>query len=382
MPAISVEQPVSIDRIGRHFNALHQVSQKLVGLRGDAAIAQQALWVLEEYLGYENGAILLTDVATGALTPFALSEQNQGESFVDLDRMHVASFRPALGRGITGWVAEHGKSILLGDVTTDSRYLAVRANIRSELCVPIRIDDRVIGVLNVESTRANAYAADDQRLLEIVATQIGMAIRLDSMRREAQAVAGNIEALVASRTHDLSAENVTLQRMVTIDALTEIGNRRGFDDVLALELRRAWRTSTPLSLLLLDVDCFKAYNDGYGHVAGDACLKRLAKSLALTVSRAGDYIARYGGEEFAVILPNTDAVHAMQVGERIQLRIAAENIPHARSTVAAHVTLSIGMATLAPRTQSLVPADIVVPADKALYQAKAAGRNRIVGLTI
>lgn len=380
MTASSVAERITSDNGGRRFDALHQVSRQLAGIRGDVSIAQQALWILEEFLGYENGAVLLVDSASGALVPFALSEQNQGASFVHLDRLFVSSHRPALGRGITGWVAEQGKSIMLGDVTSDARYLAVRDDIRSELCVPIRIDDKVIGVLNVESPRANAYISDDQRLLEIVATQIGLAIRMDSLRRESQRVSGSVEELVANRTREISTQNLTLQRMATIDALTEVGNRRGFDSVMALEIRRAARTLTPLSLLLLDVDCFKAYNDGYGHVAGDSCLKQLARNLAGTVSRAGDYLARYGGEEFAVILPNTDAAHAEQVAARIQQRLADERIVHAYSSVSAMVTVSIGVATLCTDARKSSPDDIVGAADRALYQAKAAGRNRIVSV--
>ena len=384
MSSIPLPQSKSQDVIGRRFDALHLVSRILQSSIGDVPVptAQEVLWVLEEYLGFENGAVLLIEPATGALLLFAVSEQNQGRGLAEPDGDFGKTFKPGLGRGITGWVAQTGTSIRTGDVTMEPHYLAVRENIRSELCVPIRFGDAVIGVVNVESTRAEAYDADDQRLLEIVATQIGLAIQLDGVRREAKLVTTRIDEMVAQRTREISSRNDSLQKMVTIDSLTEIGNRRGFDSVLALELRRARRSSTPISLLMLDIDDFKAYNDSLGHVAGDACLRRLAKTLAATVSRSGDYLARYGGEEFAVILPNTDAKDAQQVAERLQHRVAMEKIAHAHSRVASNLTLSIGTATVKPHSVDVTEADIVEWADKALYRAKAEGRNRVVQMAL
>lgn len=167
-----------------------------------------------------------------------------------------------------------------------------------------------------------------------------------------------------------------LKELSTVDGLTGIPNRRRFDEVLESEWRRARRNQTPLSLLLMDIDFFKAYNDHYGHVAGDDCLRQLAKGLAEIVRRPADLVARYGGEEFVLLLPDTDADGAIWVANRVQEKVKHLNIPHVYSTVADHVTFSIGAATLVP-TDNETLFDLIQCADKLLYAAKQNGRNRV-----
>ena len=168
-----------------------------------------------------------------------------------------------------------------------------------------------------------------------------------------------------------------LKTTSTLDALTSIPNRRQFDEVLEKEWLRGRRNHTPLSLLLMDIDFFKAYNDKYGHPAGDACLRRLAGGLVDVVLRPADLFARYGGEEFVLLLPDTEADGALSVAKRVQETVNQLNIPHADSTVADHVTLSIGVATLIP-SEPLTPYDLVQCADELLYSAKRKGRNQAV----
>ncbi|MEJ6001997.1 GGDEF domain-containing protein [Paucibacter soli] len=165
-----------------------------------------------------------------------------------------------------------------------------------------------------------------------------------------------------------------LQRLMSADALTGIANRRAFDEALAREWRRAQRRDSALSLLMLDVDHFKLYNDRYGHVAGDACLRAVAAVLAHAAQRAGEIAARYGGEEFAILLPELDAQAALQLGQRICQGVANLGIAHAASPTAGHVTVSLGVASLHPHMQA---ATLVQRADAALYAAKLAGRNRV-----
>jgi len=175
----------------------------------------------------------------------------------------------------------------------------------------------------------------------------------------------------------LVAANDELQRLVTIitiDFLTQIANRRWFEEYLYLEWRRMARSQQPLSLILCDVDFFKSYNDTYGHQSGDRCLVQIAKAIKDIVQRPGDLVARYGGEEFAVILPNTDALGATEVAQRIRLAIQRLAIPHINSQVSSHVTVSAGLATVIPETGSNFE-EIIAAADKALYQAKAVGRD-------
>ncbi|WP_413171992.1 diguanylate cyclase domain-containing protein [Anabaena azotica] len=175
----------------------------------------------------------------------------------------------------------------------------------------------------------------------------------------------------------LLAANQQLQLFVFLDGLTGVANRRKFDEYLNLEWQRLAHKKLPLSLLLCDVDFFKNYNDTYGHLTGDDCLKQIAKTLKLSVKRPSDLLARYGGEEFAVILSNTNEKGAIYLAEDIRQKVYNLKIPHAQSKVDNFVTLSIGVATIFPNMQ-IAPNTLIEVGDKALYTAKAQGRNRIV----
>jgi diguanylate cyclase (GGDEF)-like protein len=173
----------------------------------------------------------------------------------------------------------------------------------------------------------------------------------------------------------LEAANKELQRLVTIDDLTQIANRRRFEEYCAQEWQRMARNQLPLSLILCDVDFFKAYNDTYGHRAGDRCLQLVAKAIQETVNRPGDVVARYGGEEFAVILPTTYADGAIHVAARICEAVRELAIPHHTSQANSCVTVSAGVATEIPIPSSDFQ-EIIDAADRALYQAKTKGRDR------
>lgn len=162
-----------------------------------------------------------------------------------------------------------------------------------------------------------------------------------------------------------------------VDGLTGIANRRHFDVALDRELRRAQRNGGALSLLLMDIDSFKAYNDHFGHQEGDACLSTVAQALAAMCKRPADVAARYGGEEFAAILPDTTAEQARAHAEAIREHVAALQLPHAPNALRPHVTLSIGVASL-DQTRLNEPARLIEAADKALYAAKRGGRDRVV----
>ena len=169
--------------------------------------------------------------------------------------------------------------------------------------------------------------------------------------------------------------NWELQRLVSIDGLTQIANRRCFNEILYQEWKRLTREQAPLSLILCDIDFFKLYNDHYGHLAGDDCLKQVAQAIQQNVRRPADLAARYGGEEFAVILPNTNNEGAMQVAMQLQAVLASLNILHDCSQVSRIVTLSMGGATFVPTSES-TPESLITAADRALYRAKAEGRNQ------
>lgn len=186
------------------------------------------------------------------------------------------------------------------------------------------------------------------------------------------------DVTVATKRERLLREQaVKLHANVYLDGLTGIANRRRFDEYLESEFRRAQRTCSPLSLILLDIDFFKAFNDRYGHQMGDQCLIQVAQALKGNLQRAADLVARYGGEEFAIILPASESEGATFVAEQLRAEIASMRIPHADSLIADHVTISLGVATVTPAVGAQ-PESLVRAADCALYEAKAQGRNRVI----
>ena len=190
---------------------------------------------------------------------------------------------------------------------------------------------------------------------------------------------GKLVAVVET-LRDMSVQKeaeAELERLATRDGLTSVANRRSFDETLHAEWRRATREARTLSLLMIDVDFFKPYNDAYGHQGGDECLRQVAGAMSNVVKRSSDAVARYGGEEFAILLPATDPPGACIVAERIRAAVEALRLPHSGSTVADHVTVSIGVASVVVTTEG-VPTQLVGAADAALYRAKHEGRNRVV----
>jgi diguanylate cyclase (GGDEF)-like protein len=179
------------------------------------------------------------------------------------------------------------------------------------------------------------------------------------------------------RTHlTLKLQSDLLRSMALMDGLTGVANRRKFNEDILAAWRLCLREQKPLSLILVDVDYFKRYNDRYGHQAGDDCLKSVAQTLSETVRRPYDLVARYGGEEFACVLPNTVLSGAVEIAERMQERVRTLGIEHSASDVDRVVTISLGVATLTP-TRDLEFQALIEAADKQLYEAKNAGRARV-----
>ncbi|MBF2097719.1 MAG: diguanylate cyclase [Gloeomargaritaceae cyanobacterium C42_A2020_066] len=231
--------------------------------------------------------------------------------------------------------------------------------IHAGVAVPIIPNDRVWGLLCVHQYSApRTWSAADVGILQQVTLQLAGGLQ------QAQIYA------------QLETANAELLRLVAVDGLTQVANRRRFDEYLHQEWRRAGRTEEALSLILADIDWFKHYNDTYGHIAGDDCLRRVAQAIQRAVKRPADLVARYGGEEFAVILPQTGLVGAMTVAEQIRQAIAALELPHAGAPQTTIVSLSLGVASLHP-APGVQMADLVKRADQALYQAKQEGRNRV-----
>ena len=266
--------------------------------------------------------------------------------------IHVG-YERELGNGVVGQVAATGKPILLDDVRSFPAYVATLPGVRSELCVPVSHKGCDLAVLNIESTRLAAFHH-----------------QLPFLTKVAEQVAG---ALASARLYEEVRQRATL---ALVDGLTGIANRRQLDAELDRECRRGSRSGAPLSLVLLDIDGFKAFNDRYGHPAGDDCLRQVAAALADVPRRAADLVARYGGEEFAMVLPEIDAAGAERIAEAARATIEALAIPHATSVAAPVVTVSAGAATRWPIRGGSAMA-LVAAADRALYLAKRQGRNRV-----
>lgn len=213
-------------------------------------------------------------------------------------------------------------------------------------------------------------AGGDDYLLKPV-SEIVLGAKIRAMQRLVL-----MRASLLALTRKLDAANQELIRISSSDGLTGIANRRFFDEAISIEWRRARRHSNSLAMLMCDVDFFKRFNDTYGHIAGDDCLRKVASAIRKNTERPSDIVARYGGEEFAVVLPETSVGGALMVAEKIRNAIRELNIPHSESP-SGRVTMSIGIAAAAPGFDN-PPDDLINAADKALYRAKHDGRNRVV----
>lgn len=246
--------------------------------------------------------------------------------------------------------------------------------IYATICAPLKIQEQIIGIVNICNNQPIPYTAQDLKLFTALTSQAAAAIDNALLYDRLKDYTQTLEIRVAQRTADLEKANLELHRLATLDGLTQVANRRQFDRYLTQEWRRLSREQKIISLVFCDIDYFKPYNDTYGHLAGDRCLRVIAQSLQGAVRRPADLVARYGGEEFAVILPNTDAQGAWQVAMTIHSEIEALHIPHAASKVSDYVTASLGVASMIPASH-LSPNLLVNAADRAVYEAKRRGRN-------
>lgn len=241
-----------------------------------------------------------------------------------------------------------------------------RERICSILCTAITLDNGIFGFIGCDITGSPySWRDHDVKYLQRIAEMLSNTLQNIHNRR----------ALHHTQQQLLEA-NLKLSQLANIDGLTGIANRRLFDDTLQRDIEKCVRSMTPLSLLLIDVDHFKAYNDSYGHVAGDLVLKRVAEILTQTCIGNDDLVARYGGEEFVVVMPFADNDSALKVAQRVRENIENAAIPFTQSTHENKLTVSIGAATTYADS-SACPNELIKQADAALYQAKSRGRNRV-----
>lgn len=246
---------------------------------------------------------------------------------------------------------------------SESTRRILREGIRSSMTCPLKALGRPVGFLFFSSASRNTYGPSHVRFLQQIAGQLSLVVGKSKL----------YEDLLDTKKR-LEDANRNLETLAAADGLTGIPNRRSFDQRLDEEWRRAIRSRAPLSLLMIDVDEFKAYNDQYGHAVGDDCLRTIATVLGANLRRVADMVARFGGEEFAVILPDTDEASARMMAERLRSGVEGLRMQHGASKVSGVVTISVGGATVIPTSDGRL-SELIEAADAELYEVKHAGRN-------
>lgn len=254
----------------------------------------------------------------------------------------------------------------------DEEVMRTGSPVRNEEWIVSRTGERAL----IDTIKV-PYRDTDGRVVGIMAVSRDITERKEIEREREQLIAQLSEALeiIGTQQNELEKTNARLARLARIDDATGVWNRRHFRQQIAVEWKRASRDQRPLTLMLADIDYFKAFNDRYGHLAGDTCLRRVAQALHHALDRASDTVARYGGEEFIAMLPDTEDL-LMVVAERWRRVVHDLRIPHETSPVADTVTVSVGAANCVPDA-SLSEDALVMAADRALYEAKSAGRNTV-----
>ncbi len=273
-----------------------------------------------------------------------------------------------------------GEAVVLHDATSEGQFqqdpYVLRFRPVSVLCVPLR-RERFEGVLYMENNLARGVFTEERvEVIRLLAAQASVAIENARLYEQVQDYSRTLEEKVVERTARLEQLNEELQGLADRDGLTGVANRRRGDSYLEEAWTRLRREKQPLSVIMLDVDHFKAFNDTYGHQAGDDCLVAVAEAVYAQLMRPTDLVARYGGEEFMLILPNTDREGVVHVAEQVRRAVEGLGIEHAHSSVGAVVTVSAGTATMVPGVMGSTE-QLLREADIALYRAKRMGRNQV-----
>jgi diguanylate cyclase (GGDEF)-like protein len=320
-----------ITREVKELALLYEVSQSFISTLDFDRLLKNILQRLKETFGYLNLAIMLVDEKRQELYP---------HSFINYPE-HVRKLRFKIGtEGITGYVAYTKKPYYAPDVSKDPYYRIGVEEAQSELCFPLMIGERLIGILDVESPEVNGFSQDDIKMLSGLSAQIAIALENSRLYEEAK-------------------------ELSLTDPLTNMPNRRSFELFLDSEIKRATRYQRKFSILMVDFDNFKEYNDTFGHPAGDEILKKFSAYMKDTI-RDVDFIGRYGGDEFIAVLPETDRTFALEVAERMRNKIAMQHVEP-------NITLSVGIASF-PQ-DSTDKSSLIELADLACYEAKELGGN-------
>lgn len=330
------------------FQVLRETSTRFLTCLQPEDVFEAILEEAQRLTGAQKGSLMLATDGTGEL---------RIRSVNGLHERVVEKLRVASGRGIAGQVFATGKAIVVSNLEKDDRFQRrnrARYTTKSFLSLPIFLEGRTAGVLNLADKKSgDVFSEQDLRLLQTMAAQ----------------------ATIAMERSTYYSQSVELRKISITDPLTGLLNRRYFHERLAEEADRATRHGHSLSLILIDIDNFKDYNDANGHPAGDRALVLVGRALRSSI-RAIDVVSRFGGEEFAVILPETRIEGALEIGERIRREIEGLYFPGEEHLPKGRLTISLGLAGFPDDAQDMK--NLIQRADRALYLAKAQGRNRIV----
>lgn len=320
----------------QELSALYEVGKTLIQTLDMEELLEKVLHIVQETFRFEHCAILLVDERTSELRITAQRGYDEGV---------VQSFRADLQDwGITATAARTGQPMYVRDVEQDPRYIRGIAGGRSELALPLKIGEEVLGILDIESPKTDAFSQEEIHALELFATQVALALDKARLFRK-------------------------VRDQALTDGLTGLLNQRAFHDRLHGEVGRSQRTGHPFSLVLVDMDNLKEINDTRGHLAGNRALCAVAEALR-SHAREMDQGARYGGDEFAMILPEADRSQAVAAAERLRKALEAIHLEDVGP-----MTASFGVATYPEDAED--PARLIVLADRAMYEAKRRGRNRV-----
>jgi diguanylate cyclase (GGDEF)-like protein len=314
-------------------------------------------------LGYEDCVIYyLNEEANCLIQTAAIGIKNPADEQI-LNPLTIE-----IGVGVTGNVALTKQSALISNMNDHDNYVTDIEPALSELCVPIMFGDRLYGVLDSESKIALGYGEEDKKVFETIARMIAAKLALIEQTELVKKYMAELEAKVEERTLELKRANEKLEYLASTDPLTELVNRRRLDEVLEQEFERTSRYQGELSIILLDIDHFKAVNDTRGHQVGDEVIAGVG-NIAKQMSRKSDTAGRWGGEEFLIVAPQTSCDNAVAFAEKLRL-----SIENTEFSIGVRVSASFGVASLETgETIQLV----LKRADEALYRAKHNGRNRV-----
>jgi len=347
-----------------YLSALHDTTLGLIGRLELKALISAVLSRAGALTGTQDGFLYLYD-----------PEADELELMVGLGvYKDSVGRRVKPGQGLSGKVYQSGEPLILEDYSAWPDRLPQRKydDLHAVVGMPLKRRSSIAGVMGLghfEPGKTFGQGEIDiiERFCQLSVVALDNAQLYSRLQDELEERHRAQEALKGA--------NMKLERLARLDGLTQIANRRRFDESLQKEWRRLRRSQAPVALIMADVDFFKRFNDTYGHQAGDKCLKAVAQTLSANVYRPADLTARYGGEEFAILLPETDAAGAHFVAHRILSVIRALKIEHATSDAASHVTVSLGIACLTAGVEP-DPALLIQLADEALYDAKKEGRDR------